>query len=389
MEMRPTVLRVDDGELDHIQSVLEKLGAEVDRLAPDGDGASIRTDYDLVLTNAGRAPCVPFEVLAQGVDGRPVWIAVHDDSGASVREQMRGLGVHYLVHPELHPEVLRLLFLHALYEGPEKRAMPRTPVGSEITIRARHGSWTATLLDLALDGCCLLSPRAVDVGCSVSVVWPTTSGGDEPDRILRGRAIRSERDDSGEGDSGYRIAVSFGGIDSLARAHLESIFTGTSEDAAITTLAARTRDLRDTGPGRRSASPEILLEDVERRGGSRVPFGRRVTALIGEASHVMIGRDLSIDGMRVEATHGLHVGSEIRLAIYAAKGQQPVFVYAQVARDDGDGGVGLRFKELDPLMRRRLEQIVRGAPSIQVLSREDDDTERIVVSKAFEHEAEG
>ncbi|UCE85708.1 MAG: PilZ domain-containing protein [Deltaproteobacteria bacterium] len=387
MSTYPTVLRVDDGELDRFDDVLKSLGAKVDRLGPDAQGLRTDCSYDLVLTSVRCAPSVPFDVHAGGAGGRPVWIALHDGDPLPIRDSMRGLGVHYLVHAQIQPAVLRLLLLHALYEGTEKRAMPRTLVGSRVTVRVQRTSWSATLLDLALDGCRILSTREVEVGRTVTVVWHTRSG-PEPELLLRGRAIRVEREEDGPTGFAHRIAVSFGGIDPVARAHLESIFSGTSTEAAITTLAAQNRNLRDAGPARRGGSREIVLEDVERRARSRVPFSRRVTALIGEASHVMIARDLSLHGIRIEPTHGLPLGAELRLAIYSADQRQPVFVYAQVARDDGEEGLALIFKEVEARMRRRLDRMVKSGPAIQLLTDLDEDTQPVFLAKAVERESE-
>ncbi len=82
------------------------------------------------------------------------------------------------------------------------------------------------------------------------------------------------------------------------------------------------------------------------------------------AAHVVIGRDLSTGGMRVAPDSSLCVGDEFKLAIYGRAGHKPMLVKAIVARDDGDAGCVLHFRDLSPRAAANLERIVESLPSL-------------------------
>ncbi len=372
MNAQPRVLRLgEDVELDRIQTILEGLDAEVDRLARDDVPADVGDGYDLVVAGADAVAAMSDPVCTG--DGRPTWIAVHDDAPARFREHLQSLGFHYLIHSNLDPEVLRLLFLHALYEGPERRDTPRTPVGSAISVKTDHDCWPATLCDITRDGCRLLSAHALEPGATLSVIVPAGLVG-KREFTLPGRVVRFERDDT-EGADSHRIAIRFEAVDAGAAEALDAILAGAAPGVAVTTLRGA------------AEAPEILLEDLDRRGQDRIPFARRITAMLGEASHVMLGRDLSLSGMRVEQWRELEKGTELKLAIYAGQIEEPVFVDAVVCRDDGEHGIALRFTGVDEVMRDRLEQIVSASPSIEDLAG-DADPHGIVVSKTVQLDSE-
>jgi hypothetical protein len=369
LNAQPRVLRLgEDAELDRIQTILEGLDAEVDRQSVDDVPADVGHGYDLVVAGADAVAEISDPVCTG--DRRSIWIAVHDDAPARFREHLQSLGFHYLIHSNLDSEVLRLLFLHALYEGPERRGVARTPVGSTISVKTDHDCWPATLFDVTRDGCRLWSTHMLEPGVTISVIAPAGLVG-ESEFTLPGRVVRFERDDA-DGDKSHRIAIRFDDVDASAAAALDAILAGEAPGAAVTTLRG---------------SGEILLEDLDRRGQDRIPFERRITAMLGEASHVMLGRDLSVSGMRIEPRRELEKGAELKLAIYAGKTQEPVFVDAVVCRNDGARGIALRFTSVDAVMRDRLEQIVSASPAIEDLGG-DADTNGIVISKTVRLESE-
>ena len=65
------------------------------------------------------------------------------------------------------------------------------------------------------------------------------------------------------------------------------------------------------------ASPEPPpSDDSNRRGRTRHHLDRRVIALGEEATRVLMGRDISFGGMRVNPNPLLKVGENVRLAIH-------------------------------------------------------------------------
>lgn len=377
MRALPTVLLVDDGELDRIRLLLEELGGQLDHWVGDTIDAIDRS-YDLVVSNPQRAPALSRVLRPSAEAAKPIWIAVHGPDSPPLRDRLRSLGVDFLIDSEIDSEILRLLLLRALYRGPERRVMPRALVGLRASCETAKDSWPATLIDLGLDGCRLTSAHSVEAGSSLSVSLPARVGAAE-DFALCGRVVRVERAGDGNPEQEYCIAVAFEKLDAAAALQLDAIF---ARDAIGTGLA---RSVDDGGAlPHASDEPEIALEKVEQRAQRRAPFRRRITALVGEASHVMLGRDLSAAGIRVEACRGLPVGAELRLGIYAGQRQEPVFVDAVVARDDGERGLALHFKDVDPVMRERLERITSASPSIEALApRHAGEDGPVMVSKMF------
>ena len=135
------------------------------------------------------------------------------------------------------------------------------------------------------------------------------------------------------------------------------------------TIAADPPDPVSQGP-----SVAVALHRLHRRGA----FRREVTALDERAErvlHVLVGRDLSAGGLRVEQHPALAVGSELRLAIYGDSARDPLVVKAQVVRDYGDRGLGVRFEGVDPARAQELEAIVTSAPAVESVRAGDGDPE--------------
>jgi hypothetical protein len=135
----------------------------------------------------------------------------------------------------------------------------------------------------------------------------------------------------------------------------------------------------ETGTGPLSDSEEADGESGrQKRTDTRCKIDRRVIALSDEAARVLIGRDLSVGGMRVGATPGLGVGDQLQIAIHVQKGAQPLVVSARVARDDGEEGMALHFVDLSEPARLYLEDMLRSLPTISEPSASDEDAGVIV-----------
>ena len=109
----------------------------------------------------------------------------------------------------------------------------------------------------------------------------------------------------------------------------------------------------------------------DRRQGPRGAYGRRVPAFGDRAMRVLVARDLSMGGMRVEKDSGLELGERLHLAIYGAADEEPFLVWATVGRDDGANGMLLSFEEVHPLIAQQLEKVVTGLPAVESL--QDDE----------------
>ena len=65
----------------------------------------------------------------------------------------------FLLERPVDPESLRLLVLHALYSGPERRRYERAAMSVVVKVRTGLRAGKATLVDLSLRGCRLTSAR--------------------------------------------------------------------------------------------------------------------------------------------------------------------------------------------------------------------------------------
>jgi hypothetical protein len=121
-------------------------------------------------------------------------------------------------------------------------------------------------------------------------------------------------------------------------------------------------------------------EGPERRKHERVVFKHEVIGLSEEASTVLVGRDLSIGGMRVEGNAKLELGMRLRLAVFGAPGEEPILVRAEVTRAD-DGTHGLRFVDVGANAASRLERLVAHLPSVEPLDLDEAEGLGAVVTR--------
>ena len=105
-------------------------------------------------------------------------------------------------------------------------------------------------------------------------------------------------------------------------------------------------------PARRSPA------EGERRGQPRRRFHRHVLGGAGGQTRVLMGRDISEGGMRVEREPDFRMGERIRLAVYAREDEPPVMLSAAIDRDDGDRGWFLRFERVDPDTTAQLRHLL-------------------------------
>lgn len=81
---------------------------------------------------------------------------------------------------------------------------------------------------------------------------------------------------------------------------------------------------------------------------------------------VLIGRDLPVQGLRVDPHPDLNTGDRLSLAIADATGS-PLEIRACVVRNDAERGWALEFEPADDAVQARLEALVRSLPAIERL----------------------
>jgi hypothetical protein len=372
------VLLLHDGELADVRALVEAVGARAieAREPPAGD-----LDVSVVLSTARHLR----DVHRAGVGSRVVRIAVLDHDARTLRALCRRAGVDLVVRRPVHPIAVRLLLLHALYRGPDRRAR-RVAVGVPVRFRTALRSRPALLADLSTRGCQLVGCKPLLPGRRVTVYLPDPAA---PSRsfTVSGRVVRPVRG----GESGF--AVEFQGVSERVRDRLrESVGAYADGPAACSSreVAAAWRRFASSptpvGPPEEEEGPTALAapeaepevagaalapaataapaagDDERRREPRRHYEGRRVVALDEEAARVLVGHDLSPGGMRVAPNPALFVGQRLRVALYGSAGETPLVLDVEVTRDDGERGLVLRFATVADATRRQLDRLLDALP---------------------------
>jgi hypothetical protein len=302
---------------------------------------------------------------------------------------LRRIGFDLLIRRPVHPQALRLLILRSLFRGNERRKEDRVPVGYGISYRSGIWRRKATLLEFTSRGCRLLSDRQIGVGSRLTLDLPREVTDGRP-LHLRAKVIRSTANGHGAPSEQYAVALSFEKMSVEKQRELAEILKKRKSGPPVLPEAmarASAAPSRRPAPARGSSTPIAGAGSLEnRRKARRAAFQGKVSALDNEAALVVMGRDLSLGGMRVDPHPELEPGKTLRLAIYAAPDQGPFVVRATVVRSDGEDGVGLCFERLPGDVAVRIESLVAGLPSVESLRGGEADALGSVVSRILESE---
>ncbi len=389
--MLGSVLLIDDGELGAALDELQQLDVVIDHVPGDPKAEDLEPPYELVVSSVRRAPALGAALEAAGAGTKPPWVAIHHQDFLPLRDRLRRAGVDYLVVDGVSSEALRLLFLHALYRGPERRRAPRLPVGAEVRWSAGERSGTACLLDLTVQGCRVSGPTGIEAGDRLTVSFPS---GISAGRELRldGRVTRA---DFGPAPEEAYLAVAFEGLDARSRQALEAILRGNAIGTRVTPLASEAASSAPAAARTDTPAPfdvpasdepeeeEVLLDQEDRRERPRGRYKRQVTAESRGASLVLLGHDLSPDGMRVASDPHLRVGSLLKLTIFGGPGQRPAVIPARVIHDEGERGMLLGFSHMPTEAREALDSILAATPKIEVLTESDESSGPVVLSASI------
>jgi hypothetical protein len=232
---------------------------------------------------------------------------------------------------------------------------------------------------------------------------------DEP-LVVRGQVVRISLDEHLGPDGPYCAAVAFEALADGDRKRLAAVLArrslgtatlvGTSGEDALVPPEARADDLRrvDLAVDVRVADPspprpvavDVHADDsedaagAERRRSPRGVYSRRVPAFGERAMRVLVARDLSVGGLRVERLGGLSLGDRLHLAIYGRAGEDPTLVWATVARDDGPEGIALVFDEVPPQTAERIEKVLVDLPAVESLHDDEARAMGTVVTEILE-----
>jgi hypothetical protein len=470
---RLTVLLLDDGELEDVQRILESSGAEFGRVRGGAIVPDTPPPRRLLISTPRRIQAV--RSYRPDLDGEeePTRVVVVDGDSHTLRARLREIGFDYIVRRPVHPEALRLLILRCLYNGAERRRDPRVPVGYEISFKTGLLTRKATLAEVSLGGCRLITTYALTPGKRIKLHLPEQVGASHP-ITLTGRVLRRELDPA-QGQAGrYVAAVQFEDLDADIQSELARVIgersrgpvaldgsvepprdpriepssgrllevnrsprpdprsepepppVATAEAAPAASAEAAPApepaaeapsfgeielpegdeegqffqetpedlqnvdlevDLRmhsdvdpdaDTRPYLDTAQAQVETQvsseapqadsNSERRRSRRAAFARKVPAFGNRALRVLVGRDLSKGGMRVERFPGLEIGDRLHLAIYGnADEEEPFLIWATVSRDDGPAGMALVFDPVHEITAQKLEALVTDLPAVESL----------------------
>jgi hypothetical protein len=388
------ILLVDDGELDGVAKVLEAEGLAYERMRGGAIPAEIAPPRELLIVTPRRVERVRRGSPSDASSGRPLRIIAVEEDSPPMRRRLRRAGLHLLVRLPADAEIWRLLIARALYQGSERREETRVAMGSRVAIdaaaRPSEVENSTILVDLSNRGCRLQTRESFSVGDLVAFTLPADhdAGSNDEPFTLRGSVCR--------------IAIEAGSDESM----LAVVFDPDLSDESRTRLtglinrwASGPDSLGETPetispaipPCQLPSLPELTLDDetdppvparaeirvqlaetaknsdAERRSQARGRYESQIVAEGQDGPVVLIGRDLSAGGMRIERIGLLKLGDRFRVALHGPGPGEPFVVDAEITRDDGDDGFALVFDGVDPTTATELEKLVACLPDVESL----------------------
>lgn len=117
---------------------------------------------------------IPSKRLAEsGTPNLSFWprtVAVVDDSSKTLISHLNRLVAALVVRRPIHPRTLRLLLLHEIYRGPERRRRKRILIGHPVRIGVGLFKQRATLLELSPGGARIELPTAPKIGSKLTIL---------------------------------------------------------------------------------------------------------------------------------------------------------------------------------------------------------------------------
>jgi len=369
--------------LDEIAEMLRDLGVETIRCGPYDPQLTALDDACLLVVSGEIAMSDPIPVDTD----RLVGIAVCGDSSETVRSQIRQQGYRYLLRSHLHPEALRLLLRYAVYAERDRRGRVRHPVGCEVSWRSgwkRNRGW---LLDISREGCCLLVENSPQAGAPIAIKIPAETVGGKALK-LTGQVLRSTPNAAHSGRERTALGVLLDDIGPAARKTLADLCERWSEGPPELprTEPAHVAKPEANSHGEVAQTPKPPTEDsptcaaqrpasaVTRSSTRRGVFEREIVEIDDEARVVqaLLGRDLSVEGIRVVRQLGLAPGNRLRIALFDTPQQEPLILSAEVASDDRGSGLFLHFVDLTAETTARIEGILARLPAVESIDPHGD-----------------
>jgi hypothetical protein len=115
---------------------------------------------------------------------------------------------------------------------------------------------------------------------------------------------------------------------------------------------------------------------AERRRSARGQLNREIVEVDSEKRVVqaLLGRDLSMGGIRIDPQFGLSNGDKLQIALFDTDRGEALVLHAVVARDDGSAGMVLHFVDLSAENEEHLGNIVAALPVVESLGMPSNST---------------
>ncbi len=412
-----TAVLVGGDELNEIADVLVEFGVEVIHREPTDPEFAVPSGARLLVVSARLALEHTIPV------GRPttVSIAVCDDASKTIRSMLEKRGFQYLLRQPVHGEALRLLFRYALFDQPDRRTQTRLPFGYAVSWRVGWRRERGSLLEISLDGCRLLAADALPLDTRIRIKIPSEVAGGRTLR-LHGTVIRCSARGSRDRLECVDVGVVFDDLtpklrDQLTRFHdLWSAGPPVLKKTALTEAAGSEPDQNiaavktreesefpgsqppiveeaidqeaiaseaiDVAPATQAADEEgrdekwvdVVTDEsapasTDRRQNPRGRWNQEIVEVDAEQHVVqaLLGRDLSMGGVRIDPQAGLDSGDPLQIAIFDTTRREPLILHAIVARDDERAGMGLHFVDLSEETAARLAEMIAALPAVESL----------------------
>lgn len=376
----PDAIIFDDGELDLFEELLDELNLEYTRWHGHEAKGFLPMPMKVLIATCERFLELP-ALCEKTPFARPTHIAVVPPDAPYDLQLLQEIGTNYVIHLPIHRSVLRLLLLHLLYRGPEKRSAKRTVIGLGVHYQAGPRQRKALLADLSLEGCRLISHYGARTNIAVSIEIEHTALHRDTPLILPGKILRADPAPTSAQDKGeVLLAIQFDLPSDAERKSLETLLQHYAITPAIWDPNPEEYQHEKVShpwgvmppPAKLSLDEDAESEHPlnERRHDKRAAFDNKVTALTKEASRILMARDLSSRGMRLQPHPTIAQGDKLQLALHGSSLDQPLIVSAEVVRNDGPNGLAVIFTDLAPDTVEKLELLVHDLPSIESVEAE-------------------
>jgi hypothetical protein len=342
----PRVALLDDGELDDVRASLRALGVA----HCDARRATIGEAVPILLSTPARAVS-----LALGCGEAPPH---HLHAVIASGDQASGAPCDLELLRPIESSVLRLLTRrHELSASRERRLSTRVSLGSPVWVQVGDDRREVTVSRISIGGCGLISPALLRTGSRVSIELPPELSA--PRRlVLTGEVLGSREVATGDGQT-YDVSVAFRALDLVDRVTLRALMARHAIDFRPMTEGSSVR-------GDRGLRERTLPPTRDRRRALRRRFQQRVMGVIDGIAHVLLARDLSRSGIRIEPNERLAVGDAIKIAVFGALDTAPLLAPAVVERDDEADGWYLRFAALESDVEERLETLIESLAPLDI-----------------------